>query len=273
MKLDDALQQDSKHRSRGVLIAAHPLLEHREWENMNLPGLNGLEVVNIDSIWRQQWNQSIPTVLWSLLLLPFNPDLAYLRLFKEPNEEIAKWDEQLQKRFFIGVAGTDARANAIAFANTHIKFPSYSRMFRLFKNHIWLRSELTGELRSDKQKVMDAFSKGQFYFSFDLLGDPTGFEFFAIQKKQDFLPGEPISLSQGSVRLYGDLGREIELPHEVALYRDGQRITTSNRQKFDWVVTQPGAYRVVVRVIPTLPLPDGKVWLNWIYSNSIEVLK
>ncbi len=33
------------------------------------------------------------------------------------------------------------------------------------------------------------------------------------------------------------------------------------RDLTEFALTEPGVYRVMVRVIPTLPLPDGKKWI------------
>ncbi|MCC6278179.1 MAG: hypothetical protein IT289_09725 [Oligoflexia bacterium] len=271
MKIDDLLQQPRKVRGGGILIAAHPLLEHLQWQEPNLPGLDGMEILNADSLWRKKWKEAWPSALWSFLLLPFNPDLAFVRLFIDPTEELSLWTEQLSKRGFLGLAGSDAKANLTLYTGMKIKFPSYARMFRLFKNHVWLKSELTGDVRSDRKKILSALTSGQFFIAFDLLGDPKGFEFFGTQKRIDHLPGVTLSMSQGPVKLFTDLGRDLEIPHEINLYRNNQRIATSNQRKVEWSVTEPGAYRVVVRVIPSLPIPDGKVWFSWVYSNAIRV--
>jgi hypothetical protein len=46
---------------------------------------------------------------------------------------------------------------------------------------------------------------------------------------------------------------------------------TSNSQVTQYYLNSPGVYRVLVRVIPTLPLPDGKKWIPWIYTNMFYV--
>jgi hypothetical protein len=41
--------------------------------------------------------------------------------------------------------------------------------------------------------------------------------------------------------------------------------------EIDYAITTPGVYRLEVRVIPLLPLPDAKKWIGWIYTNPFFV--
>jgi hypothetical protein len=73
------------------------------------------------------------------------------------------------------------------------------------------------------------------------------------------------------------LSLEINLPQrpaapvDIIIYRNGEKMMTSNSQVTQYYLNSPGVYRVMVRVIPTLPLPDGKKWIPWIYTNSFYV--
>jgi hypothetical protein len=230
-----------------------------------------MEVINVNSLWHTQISLNKMSLLWSILILPFNPDLAFLRLYVEPNRELSAWDDILNRKNFVGFSGSDATANAIPLPERSFKFPSYTQSFRLTKDHVLLKSELTGSYAEDREKIMDALAHGSFYFSLDLLGNPSGFYFVAQQRHQEFLLGRTLSLSGGPVNLVADLGRDIAIPHEIVLLRNGQKIAGSNTSRLNYEVTEPGAYRVIVRVIPTLPIPDGKKWFTWIFSNAIRV--
>lgn len=268
---NDILHQKARSHKEGFLVAAHPFLPQHSWEDLLLPGLTGFEVLNLDSIWRGAISQNKLGILWSFLILPFNPDLSYLRLYEEPRRELSIWDSILQKRSFVGFSGSDATANAIPYPKKSFDFPSYAQSFRLTQNHILSKSELTGSFSEDRQKVLESLAHGHFYLSVDIIGDPAGFYFIGEQGKQDYLLGSTLSLKHGPIRLTADLGREINLPHEILLFRNGVKIAASNTDRLQFDVTQPGAYRTTVRVIPTLPVPDGKTWLTWIFSNAIRV--
>ncbi len=253
------------------LVAAHPYLPRHSWENLSYPGLNGMEILNLDSLWYSKITHHKLSVFWSFLMLPFNLDLSFLRLFSEPVLEINAWDENLKSRQFFGWAGSGATAKAIPFPDQVFKFPSYRRSFKLIKDHVLLSSELTGNFATDKEKVLDALSSGHFYFSLDILGDPTGFYFIAVSDRKRYLLGDEIKFTGKPITFSVDLGRNIDIPHEIILIKNGEKIEVSNGRSLTKVVNQRGAYRVEVRLFPKLPPPDGKVRFSWIYSNSIRV--
>jgi hypothetical protein len=272
---NEYLSQKPRSPSEGILVAPHPFLDHHRFENLDAPGLSGMEIINLNSIWRNEITGRRLNLLWSFLILPFHPDLSYLRIFSEPTQELAAWDRILEKRPFVGFAGSDATANAIPFPQKSFDFPSYAQSFRLMKNHVLLKSELTGLFKEDREKIMDALARGSFYFSLDVIGDPAGFYFIARKTagKQhgEHLPGQTVILEKYPITLIADIGKNIDLPHEIILYRNGVKVAVSNSSRLTYEARQPGAYRTTVRVIPTLPLPDGKTWFPWIYSNAIRI--
>jgi hypothetical protein len=272
---NDLLHQKTRKADRGFVIAAHPFLPEHSWESLQDPGLNGMEVLNLEEIWRTAVSKGILSVAWSFIICPFNHDLAYLRLFHEPIRELRAWDEVLNKRPFIGIGGSDSTANAFPIPDVPVRFPSYQQTFRLMKNHVLLRSELTHNYPADREKILRPLSRGNFYFSVDLIGDPTGFVFTARKDNKEFLPGEILpqshSQSYSPTTFTVDLGRDIGIGHEIILTRSGVQVANSNGRTLVYRSSDVGAYRVTVRVIPTLPILDGKTWFTWIFSNAIRI--
>jgi len=267
---NDLLSQKPTHDDV-VLIAAHPFLSDRLWPDLKYPGLDGLEVLNVTSVWREALRTSQFRVLWSILMLPFNPELAFLRLYLPPDEELKAWDKELETRPFIGMSGADATAKFIPWAGNIIPFPSYDRSLSLTKNHVVLKAELTGSYQSDKQKILEALSRGQFYFSVDLIGDPKGFYFEAKQGHQTVLMGSELTLSKSPVTLIAEIPQIKGVPFEIVLFRNSKEILAVRESQLKFLTNEPGAYRVVVRVRPDMALPDSKRWFNWIYSNAIRI--
>jgi hypothetical protein len=252
-------------------VAAHPYLAQHFWQTLDFNGLSGMEVLNLNSMWQDSLTNHWLNLGWSLFIMPFNPELAYLRVFKEPRRQLTAWDEMLQKRSFVGFAGSDATAKAIPFPGRSVKFPSYAQTFALMKNHVLMTSELTGGAAEDKRKILSSLRDGRFYFSLDLIGNPAGFYFVAEQGAREFLLGSEIKLGREAVRLVADLGEKPDLPFEIVLIRNGQSVFSTNNARLEFETHEPGAYRVIVRVIPTLPPPDGKKWFTWIFSNAIRL--
>lgn len=271
VKIADLLSQPVDGNPDDLLILAHPFKAGFSWSGEIPTGLDGFEILNAKSLSNRAWEASKVSTLWSLLTYPFNPRLAFLRLFQEPTEELELFDRLGTTRPIVGFAGAEASARAIALTDYLIKFPSYQRSFEFLTNHVLLNSELTGNAERDKAKIFAALKKGQFYLCLELLGDPKGF-FIALEDKGRWgLPGSRWKFSK-------DLRLNIQLPSrptsyfEVVIYRNGLRYETFNDEFTDFKIKEPGTYRVQVRVSPYFPLPDAKRWVTWIYTNSLTVL-
>lgn len=270
--LSDLLSQPAKKNEDALLVLAHPFKTGFSWTGEIPEGLDGIEIANLKSLSQQSWDKSRISTIWSILLYPFNQQLALMRLFQEPTEEINLFDQVSQKRHFVAFQGAEASARAIPLADLLIKFPSYERVLSMASNHLLLTSELTGNMQEDKQKILHALKGGQFYISFDALGDPIGFEayIFNDHSQKKYSMGSTVSLSD-EPKIYFKLPAEPNSFYEVVLYKNGVRADTLNTFEGVFTLKEKGTYRVQVRISPTLPLPDAIKWLTWIYTNNFYV--
>jgi len=269
---NDLLSQEKRSKDDGFLVLAHPFKTRYQWSGTLPVGLDGVEVINLMALWEKSWLNHKLSTIWSVLVYPFNPKLALYRLYEDPREEIEFWEKLARNKPTIGLVGTDATAKAITFTNQYFKIPTYQQMFELASNHVLLPSELTGNWSSDRKKIMSALRTGQFYLAVDELADPKGFYAEVTKGERRFLMGSTFHLSEG-LKLNVHLPRKPKVPFEVVVIKDGQRFMTSNSQSTTMNIHTPGIYRIVVRVIPTFPLPDGRRWMSWIYTNPFYVLK
>lgn len=267
----DLLSRRDRERDLGIFVLAHPLKNRYKWAGEFPPGLDGLEIINLKEIWQQAWLKKKLSFIFSLLVFPFNEKLGLLRLFEAPDEVIRLWDEYMQKRPMIGVAGADAEAKLVLASNSFLRFPSYETLFSLVRDHVLLRSELTGNASGDLEKLNAALRRGQFYMSLDILGNPKGFNAVVQSKDGAIFPMGSETIYQEGMSLEVTLPQKPHVPFDTVIYRNGERMLTSNSQNTRYYLNQPGVYRVLVRVIPTLPLPDGKKWIPWIYTNPFYV--
>ncbi len=265
--LADLLSRSGPDAEPDLLVLAHPASPGYAWTGPYPSGLDGLEVINLKSVWQRAWSESKLSTIWTSLVYPFNPNFALLRLYEEPQEELALWDQLLRTRPAIGMAGLEATARS---GSLNLRFPSYQRSMSLISNHIVLRSELTGEAESDRRKILTAIAAGQFYICLDVLGNPKGFSAF-IQEGERIVPmGGKIKYTPG-LKLSVHLPQKPRVPFETKFIRDGQELMTSNSVDSTLDLHAKGVYRVIVRVFPTLTLPDGRRWMTWIYSNPFYV--
>lgn len=272
LMMSDLLTQESAKNTDTLLIMAHPYLKNFSWAGEIPSGLDGIEIANLKSLSQHSWNYSRISTIWSILLYPFNQQLALMRLFQEPTEEIDLFDQTSQKRHFVAFQGAEASARAVPLADFLVKFPSYERVLSVASNHLLLTSELTGDIRDDKLKIISALKKGQFYISFDALGDPRGFEAYIFdEKSQTKLPmGSQLSFND-TKKIYFKLPGEPTAFYEVVLYKNGERVDTLNTFEGVFNLRGKGTYRIQVRISPRLPLPDAIKWLTWIYTNNFYV--
>lgn len=270
--LSDMLSQPAQINRNTLLVLAHPFKSGFSWSGDLPDGLDGIEIANLKSLSQQSWNYSRISTIWSIMLYPFNPQLAFMRLFQEPSEELNLFDQVSKTRRLVAFQGAEASARAIPLAGLLVKFPSYERVLSIASNHLLLTSELTGNMNEDKMKILAALKQGQFYIAFDALGDPQGFEAYASQEgsRRKFSMGSEISLVN-NLQIYFKLPAEPTSFYEVVLYKDGTRVDTMNTFEGVFPIKEPGTYRIQVRISPRLPLPDAIKWLTWIYTNNFYV--
>lgn len=267
----DLLSQRERDPKVGLFILAHPFISKFKWTHAYPPGLDGMEVLNLRAIWENLWSSDKIELIWSLLLYPFNPRVAFLRFFKMPDQELRLWDELGRQRPTLGLAGTDAEARMRFFGRNYLPIPSYQTLFSIVSNHILLNSELTGNSVDDRRKISEALRLGRFYFSVDLISSPKGFA-TTIRR-----PSGKIVEMGSSTAFSDNMTLHIQVPQrpshefEVLVFKDGQRVMESTSLETKYVLPSPGVYRVVVRALIDLPLPDTQRWVPWIFSNPFYI--
>ncbi|MGE3758666.1 MAG: hypothetical protein AB7H97_12965, partial [Pseudobdellovibrionaceae bacterium] len=270
IQFTDYLSQDKSASADSFIVMAHPMRAGFSWTGPYPHGLDGIEPINLKSVLKDSWDRSKLSGIWSLLIYPFNAKLSFIRLFVEPRPEFDLWDELSQKHSTIGFLGSDATAKAVPMANYFLRFPSYEKTFEVASNHVLLKSELTGNGASDRQKIFTALKRGNFYMSFDLLGEPRGFVAVMKSKEKEYLMGAKIPFSS-FLKLEVKLPSKPDVKFETILYKNGEAIETFKEESFERIVDAVGTYRVLVRVKPNLPYPDSGRWFSWIYSNPFFV--
>lgn len=269
----DLLSTPDRNRDAGLLILAHPFQHGYRWNGDYPPGLDGIEVYNLKELWQQDWFQSKSSFFWSLSVFPYNTTLAYLRLFTETNndQEVDLWDQLNSKRPTLGIAGTDADAKIRLWGHRSLAVPSYRTLFSIVKNHVLIRSELTGQATADRKKISAALRKGQFYFSLDILANPRGFIAYSSAPHRKVIPLGEVTKFIPNLIYHVNLPDKPLVPFQTIVYKDGQPIKTSTSVDTNYLIPGPGVYRSVVRLKVPLPWPDGDKWIKWIFTNPIYV--
>ncbi len=268
--LADLLSQPNSATQDDLIVLAHPTKPGYAWNGPYPLGLDGIEVINLKTAWRKAWESNKFSFFWSALVYPFNSELALIRLYDEPSEELEIWDRLSKSRHTVGIGGAEATAKTAAVGDASIKFPSYQTSFNILSNHVLLRTELTGEADGDRRKILNALANGEFYISLDVLGNPKGFTSYIESGDRVHTLGSRLKLKPGA-KLIVHLPSEPQGPFEAALIKDGQHVASMSKVDSSFEIKEPGVYRVLVRVFVGFTLPDGKRWITWIYTNPIYV--
>src|SRR5690606_12829335 len=115
--------QKSHSHNDSFLVLAHPFKPRYHWAGDLPSGLDGLEIINLKSIWQHAWLEKRVSFLWTLFTLPFNERLALVRLFETPKKEIELWDQLSQRRHTVGLLGADAESRIRISENLWLPFP------------------------------------------------------------------------------------------------------------------------------------------------------
>ena len=120
-------------------------------------------------------------------------------------------------------------------------------------------------------KIGSALRDGRFYMSVDTLANPKGFNAMIVDAEgTQWAMGSQLKFREG-LELVVEVPIKPEVPMDVIITRNGERMMTSNSKLTRMPLHAPGVYRAMVRVIPLFPLPDGRKWIPWIYSNPFFV--
>ncbi|MNL24374.1 hypothetical protein D3C87_1458050 [compost metagenome] len=103
-----------------------------------------------------------------------------------------------------------------------------------------------------------------------MLGDPKGFVATMESDGKPHLMGSEVKLTKNTV-LKVSLPSRPRDEFEIVVYKDGNVIDRLTDPEITYAIKEPGVYRVQVKVIPMLPLPDAKKWISWIYTNPFYV--
>jgi len=267
------------------------LVAHTEgWtvdELVNLP-LDGFEMYNLHANLEGNLGAAVGllTKLSTPEQLPYS-DLVLLPVLTEDPAYIERWGSVLARGARrVTTMATDCHENVFQQPLPDgERIDSYRRMMVWFSNHLLVEPSSEGSF--DDQSLKDALRAGRLYGAFELLGYPSGFEFTALEGGELREMGSQVSLARGAElhvrrpRLLGvDASAEPPLKLRVLRAREaGWDVVAEGDADLTVSVSEPGAYRAEVRMVPTHLEPYLSSYADlaqkefvWIYSNAIYVV-
>lgn len=269
-----------------VVLQAHA--ESRERSELRDLGLDGFEVyqlhANVDPDIREDY-LGLDAVGFLTAATPFiqglggAPDLVFLA-FVEPNQpSLAHFDALVAEgQRLVGTAGTDCHQNALPIQMSDgERVDSYRRMMRWFSNWM-LVDELTPEA------LTGALKDGRLFFAFEIFGTPEGFDFraeaggdvYEIGDEAPLADAPELVVSQPEVLGFGPVQ---STQHILRIEQGGAVEVAGGEGEVRYQPDAPGAYRAVVRIVPTHLAPHleenrkelAEDEYEWIWANPIYV--
>jgi hypothetical protein len=241
----------------GLTFAAYPS-ESQNWQSTSV---DGIEVYNLFTNARHI--NSVVMFFDGLWAYRSYGDLLFANFFRRPTENLRRWDDvSSPDRKLVAIAGNDAHSNVGLSLNDSsgkqllgVKLDPYRRSFRVVRTHVLIRKDSV----LSRETLLAALAAGHCYVSFDLFGDPNGFD-FRVSNSDQIMGDEVTAGSQLRFQV------KAPLPARFVLIRNGSLIDQKSGLTAEFIVDGPGKYRIE-GYLDSLPSPvTGQ---PWIMSNPI----
>ena len=252
---------DKISKAGGVSLIAHPT-GRRPWIDWTVDNVDGLEIFNADTAWR---DDNILELIRALFFLPIMPLEAFNSLIDRPSKSIQLWLNHSQQTRLSIVGSAYAQERIPIWQDLALPFPSYEDLFGLIRTYVITEVELTGDSVVDEDILLNSIRRGSCYvvlegyetapgFSFDF---NVGAETFPMGARTKYKAGgqiEVVAPSSGAIR--------------IKLYRNGKVLAETDEQKLLIDVPGPGLYHAEVYQLRSNYYLKESLRI-WIISNSI----
>ena len=247
----------------GLSIAAHPT-GRRPWTDWTLKEMDGLELLNADTAWR---DDSVVEMARALVFLPFLPDGVFNSLIDRPDEAIRIWLHRALRQHVTVVGSVDAHERVPLWGDRYLSFPTYERLFGLIRTYVITGTELTGDADVDEEILLNAVRRGDCYLVLEGYEPAPGFSFELTMGADTRPMGSRIEFQAGA-RLH--VAAPSSGPVRIRLYRNEVPLVETEGHELFVEVPGPGVYHTEVYQSRTTLL-RGERQRIWIISNAIRV--
>lgn len=277
-RLDSKAFLDKIHSEGRIAINNYP-----DRNRSGIASFDGMETYSLHINFKQaNIFTAVGDILWSLGSYPEQMIASYLR---RNDDYLSRYDRIASEQRLLLTAGADAHSNkgyhlvADDEGNRHFgfKLDPYESVFRIVRMHVLLESGVP----LTRESIIDALRRGHAYVGFDVLGDTSGFQFWAERLAGSVQPPDTtVGTDTGSVgrRIMGDeialgegamLSAVVPASARMVVLRNGVQVAEfPESREFSLNITETGTYRVEA-YLDRLGQPFDKA--PWIMSNPIYV--
>jgi hypothetical protein len=214
-------------------------------------------------------------------------DLVLLPIINEDQLYLDRWSTVLAREARrVTIIATDIHQNTLwRELPDGERVDSYRRAFIWMSNHLLIRPETDGSW--DDRHLKEALQSARVYGVFELLGYAEGFDYHARENGDLREMGSEVSLASGvdlvvTMPQVRDLDPDYPQPGlTIRIFKaeeDGWALVTESETDLEHKVTEPGAYRAEVRIVPRHLAHFLSSYADlaeedfaWIYGNAIYV--
>lgn len=250
---------DALHDAGAVILLAHP--EDYDTAQLIAMPIDGFEMYNLHA------NTLLGAGFALDLLVRANdgdpgvphPDLLVLALWSEDPGYLQRWGNVLASgKKIVSTMGTDCHRNTFrTILEDGERADSYRRMMLSFSNHLRITTGADGV--ADDAELKEALAAGRVWGAFENMGYPVGFDAVADKDGTTFEFGGDVPVGatiRATLPTVRDLDPAKEAPRlRLRLMKADDsaagfvEVATSDAD-LSFVTTEPGAYRVEVRMLP-----------------------
>ena len=247
----------------GLSIAAHPT-GRRPWTDWTLEEMDGLELLNADSEWR---DDGVLELARAVVFLPFLPDGVFNSLIDRPDEAIRLWTHRALHQPVTVIGSVDAHERIPLWGERHLSFPTYERLFGLIRTYVITDTELTGDAEIDEAMLVDAIRRGSCYLVLEGYEPAPAFSFELTRGAIRTPMGSSVGFQEGE-RIH--VTAPSSGPVRIRLYRNELPLIETEGHELFVEVPGPGVYHAEVYQ-QRGTLLRGERQRLWIISNAIRV--
>ncbi len=253
---------DTFHALGGITLVPH--IENWTVDQLSDLHLDGFEMFNLHRNAVKNAGVAADLVLnyvdKGLLDGLMHPDLFFAAFDLDDELYMSRWGTVVARGHHrVTTMGTDCHRNTFPqLLQDGERIDSYRRMMSAFSNHLLIKPKADGTWADVELK--EALKAGRNFGVFEFLGFAEGFDFVAMEGQTPREVGQTATLANG-VTLKAvmpkvkDLDPAVEAPAlklQLLKAREGgwDEVASITEGTLTFPVTQPGAYRVEVRMVP-----------------------
>lgn len=210
-------------------------------------GYDGIELWSLTTDAAEAWRT--PAEAWRWLR---DPEAAVAD--GPPTHHLRKWDQLLSRRRVPAIGGLDGHAPGVRVRGRVRSALSHARTFNLLRTHLLCERRLTGDVRTDRETLLQALRSGTAWLTCPFVAPAHGARLWAER-------AGGATIAMGSEAPAGPALLHLRLPlhADIGVLRDGDPLHQTSSCQLDLPIGAAGAYRVEARI-------DDRLWL---LSNAI----